>query len=203
MSLFIVLEGIDGSGKSTQAEKVARWIEKQAGEVVFGAEPTDGPHGKEIRRILSGDSLPESAEMSRLFILDRRDDVNNRLAPALERNVPVILDRYFYSNAAYQGAMGLQWREILEANRREGFPEPDRVYLIDMDPEEALKRVAGRSAKHEGDLFEKKEFLDAVRYNYLAMADERFCTVRGTEREEVVFQAIFNDLEKIWQGRPG
>lgn len=201
MSLFIVLEGIDGSGKSTQARKVARWIEERSGEVVFGAEPTDGTHGREIRRILSGDSLPDPAEMSRFFIMDRRDDVKGRITPALERKLPVVLDRYYYSNAAYQGAMGLRWRDILEANRHEGFPEPDRVYLIDMEPEEALKRVVGRSAQSETDLFEKKEFLDKVRFNYLDMADERFLTVRGTEQEEVVFQAILNDLKEIWESR--
>ncbi len=109
---------------------------------VWLREPTDSPLGDKIRRIAQdSDSISIQDELE-FFLQDRRWDVENNILPALRSGRTVVLDRYYYSNACYQGARGLDMEEILRLNR-EFAPEPDIVFIIDVDVDRALARIAG------------------------------------------------------------
>ena len=114
---LIVFEGIDGTGKSTQCKEMEVYLNKIGTPVARFREPTDGIWGQKIRKILTvgrGDVTREE-ELS-WFIEDRREDVKNNIVPALSLNKVVLLDRYYYSTAAYQGALGLAPESILREN---------------------------------------------------------------------------------------
>ncbi|MCU0848756.1 MAG: dTMP kinase [Spirochaetes bacterium] len=192
---FIVLEGIDGSGKSTQAADLHSFLVSSGIDSIHLAEPTGGKWGSEIRRMLKNGGPVPAGEQLRLFLLDRQDDAEFNIIPAMREGKWVVMDRYYFSNAAYQGAAGLDPMSVLKENRDRGFPEPDRVYYIDITPEEALSRVTARNAGG-AELFEKKSFLEAVRGFYLSMIDERFMMVNGSLQRGEVLDIITGDLKK-------
>lgn len=138
---LLALEGVDGSGKTTQARLLAVSLLQQGREVVLTQEPTDGPVGQKLRRYLQGPSrnLSPREELD-LFLADRREHVEQVIKPALAGGRIVITDRYYYSTAAYQGALGLDPEEILAAN--EAFaPRPDLVFLFILPVSQALARL--------------------------------------------------------------
>ena len=138
---LLALEGVDGSGKTTQARLLAVSLLQQGREVVFTQEPTDGPVGQKLRLYLQGPSrnLSPREELD-LFLADRWEHVEKVIAPALAAGRIVITDRYYYSNVAYQGALGLDPVEILAAN--EAFaPRPDLVFLLIIPVSQALARL--------------------------------------------------------------
>jgi dTMP kinase len=192
-----VFEGIDGSGKTTQSEMLQRFFLDNGTESRLIMEPSEGKWGRKIREILKSDHMPHADEMLRLFIMDREDDVSNNILPCINGNISVILDRYYYSNAAYQGAMGLSPEHIISENRKKGFPEPDRVYLIDVTPETALERLAGRNSKEERELFEKSAFLKKVRDIYHTLAGENFLIIDGSGSIDEISTAIKGDSIKL------
>ncbi len=198
-ALFIVFEGIDGSGKSTQSLKLFNYLKEQGFTVFHGMEPTNGEYGSHIREILKGDEIPSAEKQVELFILDRKENIKNNVQPVLEKQGIVILDRYMYSNMAYQGAMGLSPEFILNKNLAENFPEPNRVYLIDITPETAINRITKRNSQGEqkNDFFEKASFLDKVRNIYLSNQRKNFCVINGDSDEETIFEEIKNDFSHI------
>jgi dTMP kinase len=188
--MFIVLEGIDGAGKSTQAGLLAEWFEKRGYEVVLTKEPTDTAFGKLIRRlvltggregIIDGAKISHEAE-ALLFAADRAEHVDKLIKPSLEAGKVVISDRYFYSSLAYQWARGLDLEWLIDLNRF--APRPDLVLLLDLPPKESMKRLRGRKIKSEFDkIFELQR---RVRENYLKLT-ERFPEMK-----------IVNAMEDIW-----
>lgn len=199
LPLFVLLEGIDGSGKSTLADRVTRHFLDAGVPSLRLAEPTDGEWGRRIRAHLRAGDLPSPEEQLELFIEDRADDVARNIKPALAAGKLVVMDRYYYSNAAYQGAAGIPPERVIAANRARGFPDPDRVYLIDIGPEEALRRIDVRSGADEHrQAFEKRQFLERVRAIYLAIADERFVVVDGSPEAETVARRIIDDVESTF-----
>ncbi|HSH14189.1 MAG TPA: dTMP kinase, partial [Desulfurivibrionaceae bacterium] len=126
--LLIAVEGIDGTGKSSQVRLLAETLKGKGYPVVVTREPTDGPYGRQIRSFfLKRQQLSPEAELE-LFMNDRRQHVRELVAPALAAGEIVITDRYYLSTAAYQGAAGRDPEEIMTAN--EAFaPVPDLVLL--------------------------------------------------------------------------
>jgi dTMP kinase len=196
--LFIVFEGIDGSGKSTQCNLLYRYLQSRGSPAVCLAEPTDGEWGKRIRAMLKEPDMAPAEEQLRLFLLDRQDDAERNIAPALKADRTVIMDRYYYSNAAYQGAAGIPPERIIAENRGMGFPEPDRIYFIDIPAETAIRRVAERTGKGK-EIFEKEPFLRKVRDIFLSFSDDRFMVVDGSQGIGEIFEIIKNDFEKLTQ----
>ena len=194
--LFIVFEGIDGSGKSTQCDLLYRYALARGIPAVRLAEPTGGAWGKKIRSMLKEPAMAPAEEQLRLFLLDRQDDAARNILPALEEKKVVIMDRYYHSNAAYQGAAGIRPERIIAENRRMSFPEPDRIYYIDIAVDTALRRVAGRSGQGT-EVFEKEHFLRKVRDIFLSFSDERFMVVDGTGGIEEVFTVIRDDFDGL------
>ncbi|MDR3238196.1 MAG: dTMP kinase [Spirochaetia bacterium] len=191
---FIAFEGIDGSGKSTQVSLLASRLRDRDIQCAALAEPSDGAYGLEIRKMLSGGNPPGALRQMELFMLDRADDAEKNIAPALAAGKTVIIDRYYFSNAAYQGAMGLDYAFILEENRKRAFPEPDKVFLIDLSPDTAIERIAGR-ANGARDIFEKKEFLAKVRDIFFKVLDGRFVVIDGNQAAGKIHQDILKNLD--------
>src|SRR5262249_38942610 len=129
-------------------------------DVELTREPTDGPFGRRIRALArSGDPLGAAQERE-LFTEDRREHVAREIAPALAAGRWVVTDRYFLSTVAYQGARGLDWREILESSEAE-FPIPDAVLLFELSAAEGLARAHARGGAPDP-RFERADFLTEV-----------------------------------------
>lgn len=184
--MFIAFEGIDGSGKSTQAKKFVEWARAQGREVVSSREPTDGPWGKKIREARFTARLSPQDELE-AFINDRKEHVESLIKPALARGAIVVVDRYYYSTVAYQGARGLDPQALLARNRAFA-PVPDCVVLVDLDPKLALERIQSRG---EGtDLFENLAALTKVRQIFLSLVDSHVAVIDGARDPEVVFADV-------------
>jgi dTMP kinase len=194
--MFIVIEGIDGTGKSTQAQQLAAWLRDQGREVIVDYEPTLGIHGKKLRDSFVNGRLGPEEELE-LFLADRREHVEQVIAPALATGKTVILDRYYFSNMAYQGAIGFDPTEI--RRRNEAFaPVPDLLFILDLDVDTALSRIGGRG--DTANEFEKRENLERCREIFLSLADEPFARVidtRGTmdEVQAEIRAAVGTDRE--------
>ncbi|MDY0296972.1 MAG: dTMP kinase [Acidobacteriota bacterium] len=184
---LIVFEGIDGSGKTTISRRLATELGKTI-PIVWLREPGDSRWGKEIRRLAHQHSEVSPRRQLELFMKDRRENVRLRILPALQSGHSVILDRYFYSTACYQGARGLEMEKILEENRRFA-PEADLVILVDLDVDTALERIqAGRP--ESAPLFETRDFLQKVRSNYLSLKGNHIHVVDGGRDAESVYREV-------------
>jgi dTMP kinase len=174
--LLIALEGLDGCGKTTQAARIAEALRARGRDVELTREPTDGPFGRRIRAIAkSGDPL-SAVQERQLFTDDRREHVARVIEPALAAGRWVLTDRYFLSTVAYQGARGLDWREILASSEAE-FPVPDAVLLFELSPEAGLVRARARGSAPDP-RFERVDYLTevaaifaAIERPYLARVD--------------------------------
>jgi len=171
--MFIVLEGIDGTGKSTQARRLGEWFKEQGREVVLSREPTDGPWGRKLRESAAGGRLSPEDEL-RYFLNDRRQHVEEVISPALASGKVVILDRYYFSTMAYQGARGFDPREIRRLNE-EFAPVPDLLIILDLPVEDAHRRIGGRG--DTANEFEKRESLERCREIFLSLTNEPFVRV--------------------------
>ncbi len=163
---LVAFEGLDGAGKSTQLARLARVLRARGREVVETREPGDGPAGRRLRELArAGRRLAPDLELD-LFLEDRREHVARVIAPALAAGRWVLTDRYTLSTVAYQGARGLDWREILARCEAE-FPRPDLALLLEVDPARGLERARGRGAGLEA--FERRGTLERVAAIYRAL----------------------------------
>jgi dTMP kinase len=163
---FIVFEGIDGAGKTTQAKKLAEKLIRLGIPTVLTAEPSESPAGKIIR---SFTARPDPTEEMKLFTDDRRHHVLQVIQPALDAGQTVICDRYVYSSVAYQGARGIHPEEIISENRAFAIP-PDVIFLLEVPVEVALSRIG--SGRDDGaSLFEVRDNLESVARIYRALSD--------------------------------
>ncbi len=181
--LFIVLEGIDGTGKSTQAVRLGEWFSRAGHEVLLSREPTDGPWGRKLRESAATGRLSPDEELE-CFLEDRRQHVRELIEPALREGKVVILDRYYFSTMAYQGARGFDPAEI--RRRNEAFaPVPDLLLILDLDVDTALARIGARGDTAND--FEKRDNLERCRAIFLSLADEPFARVipSGESADEV------------------
>ncbi|MBT8423958.1 MAG: dTMP kinase [Silicimonas sp.] len=172
---FITFEGIDGSGKSTQARRLAERLEARGLEVVLTREPGGSPGAEEIRRLLvEGDPDRWSAETEiLLFTAARRDHLERTILPALARGAIVVSDRFADSTRIYQGATRGDLRALVDRLHAEVIGrEPDLTFIIDMPPEQALKRGLDRQSGE--DRFEDMgvEFQVKLREGFLNLARE-------------------------------
>jgi dTMP kinase len=197
---FITFEGIDGSGKSTQARRLADTLTEQGVDVVLTREPGGSPGAEEIRRLLvEGDPHRWSAETETLlFTAARRDHLEKTILPALKAGRTVISDRFADSTRVYQGAVRGGARDMVDTLHRLMIGrEPDLTFVIDMDPALALKRgLARRSGK---DRFEDfgPEFQERLRAGFLALARAnpgRCLLIDGNRPEDVVAADIADRL---------
>jgi dTMP kinase len=184
---FIVLEGGDGSGKSTQVPKLAAWLRARGFEVVETREPGGTPLGQALRRlVLEGDSSIDPRAEALLMAADRAEHVSEVIRPALVRGSWVVSDRYIPSSLVYQGIVrGLGVRPIDEVSAwATGGLVPDLVIVLDASDDLAAERRPGASDRleREGDAFHAEV---RAAYRNLA-ADHGWCLVDGSGSPEVV-----------------
>jgi dTMP kinase len=191
--LLIAMEGVDGSGKTTQARMLAEALARRGFNVVLTQEPTRGPHGQKLRDYLAGTArhLTPKAELE-LFIADRRDHVRLVLGPALAAGRLVITDRYYYSSAAYQGALGLDPQEILAQN--EAFaPWPHLVFLLRLPVSQSLARLAAKGAGAR-QLTEAAAYLERVAAIYESFSGPIFRPLDASQSPEVLHGLILREV---------
>ncbi|MEJ2058420.1 MAG: dTMP kinase [Desulfofustis sp.] len=162
--VFIVFEGIDGSGKSTQINLLADLLKKQAYDVVETREPTDGSYGRKIRSLYLDRTSVTPEEEIELFIKDRRQHIEQIIEPALSGGKIVLCDRYYFSTAAYQGAAGGDPDAILA--RHDFAPVPDLVIIIEIDPRISITRIT----EQRGDVLNDFEQLESLKVRTLVEA---------------------------------
>ncbi len=214
--LFIVIEGIDGAGTTTQTELLCGTIERKFNiECIKTREPSDGPVGRLIRDILEkrippprdayGDELAERDTLSLLFTADRMDHLQRDVIPAMRDGKTVVSDRYMHSTCAYQmkDARHLEW--IL--NLHTYTLVPDLTIFIDLPVSDALGRIRGRAGEtdpEKADLFETKEQLDRISAGYKATIDklksrgDRIAVIDGRPGADEVHASIMNEVVSLY-----
>ncbi len=192
---LIALEGVDGTGKSTQCGLLAEYLESAGYPVVRLREPTQGVWGQKIRKILRegrGDVTPE--EELQYFINDRKEDVEQNIAPALERGEIVLIDRYYYSTAAYQGALGFDPKQIIKDN--EAFaPRPDLLLIIQVSLDESFRRI--EQGRDSFSSFEKREYLEKVQKIFDTFAGDHIRRIDSDPPVEEVQQVLRQEVNAL------
>ncbi len=166
-SKFIVFEGLDGSGLSTQSFELRNFLMKQGHQVVLTKEQTDGLIGGLIKSCLKKEWKTSLLTLQLLFTADRSHHLSNEIEPALAEGKFVISDRYFFSTIAF-GALQIEKDFLKKINSK--FRVPDITFIMDCPPEVCLERIGkGRFSR---ELFEEKEKMEKIRENYRELAKE-------------------------------
>lgn len=201
---FFALEGIDGSGKSTQLNLLASRLEEAGVPCLTTREPTDGPIGQLLRQVLTRQVTCDSRVVAPLFAADRLDHILNAgtgILQALDRGITVLSDRYCFSSYAYQ-SVDLPLEQVLAINRPcVDLLRPTATLFIDVDPELALERIAQNRAGTE--LFETRDRLTRAREQYFRAFDleretEKVVIIPGDRGVEQVAQEIWRAVSPFF-----
>jgi dTMP kinase len=192
-SCLIAIEGIDGAGKTTLVNMLTAYFESLGREVLSRHEPTNGKWGTKLRESAKSGRLSPEEELQ-YFLNDRKEHVETVIAPALLEGDTVIMDRYYFSTMAYQGARGFDPAEIRAKN--EAFaPVPDYLFILDLNVDKALQRISSRGDK--ANHFEKSDALQKSREIFLSLAAEPFVYILDASLDaRGVFDAAINVLEQ-------
>lgn len=197
---FIVFEGIDGSGKSTQIQFLTDRLKREGIVCETTAEPSEGPIGVMIRQILTGERKMDNRVIAAMFAADRLDHILNEesgMLKKIEQGTTVVCDRYYLSNCAYNGVdMPMDW--VMAANSQSiQILRPTVTVFVDLDPDVALDRI--RKNRQKTELFEKKSRLEKVRKNYFDMfeivKDENIVIIDGNQPPEVMAEEIWDKIK--------
>jgi dTMP kinase len=187
------LEGIDGAGKTTQAARLEAALASNKVPVLRTKEPTDGQWGNALRASATKGRMSPHDELA-LFLKDRREHVEMLITPALAAGKVVIVDRYYFSTVAYQGARGMDPGELLRIN--EAFaPEPDLLVFLDVDAEVGIKRIRERGDKQNA--FEQEAALRDVARIFQSLDFPYMARIPGTLPPEDITAGI---LELLYSG---
>lgn len=200
--LFIVIEGIDSSGKSTQADLLRDYFIATGSKAVISPEPTDGSIGKLIREamqkraIFIEDSQRFDEQMAYLFAADRHYHLYNDVDGVfklINQQCNVITTRYYFSSLAYNCRTPEEFKFVSRLNQK--FPQPDLVIYIDIPIEVCLERLSERSCR---EIYENKRKLEKVRQNYQDIFDQYnglILPIDGVEQEEIIHNKIVDFIE--------
>ena len=190
----MVLEGIDGAGKTEQTRRLVAWLRERGERVLETREPTDGKGGQRYRTWACGQADVEPEEVLRFFVEDRREHVSSVIRPALEAGAVVVCDRYVASTLAYQAAQGLGPGLVRERMQAERFPEPDLVLWLRLPIDQALARLGSNA----GERFERAAFLGRVDAEYARLGLEE---LDASLSVDVVARAIQDRGQPLLKGR--
>lgn len=203
---FIVFEGIDGAGKTTQVELLAKNLVKLGRKVSVGAEPTPLESGRAIRRALSGEEKKTECQMAAMFVLDRiahNTDAEIGIEALTSKGIDVISDRYYYSSLAYQGtATDYAWVKAMNV----GSPEirrPDLCIYLDLLPEQSLERIS--RGRETVEIYENLEKLTLTRKAFMSVIEdlradgESIYVVDADRTPEQISREIFEIVKKHLQ----
>jgi dTMP kinase len=201
---FVVFEGLDGSGKTTQMARIQKRLTCMGINAVATCEPTDGPVGILIRQMLAGRIVTDPRTLAALFAADRTDHLvtpDTGVKALMEKGRTVLCDRYYFSSYAYHAKdMDLEWVITLNAVNAQ-ILKPDLTLFIDVAPNTCLERI--RAGRTHLDLFEKIDILTRVRDNYFAAFErlkdqETVKVVDGNASEDEVEQAIWYGISHMF-----
>ncbi len=200
-SLFIVFDGIDGSGKGEMIKKLSGYLAKRDKnlKILVTKEPTDSWYGKQIKEILKKEKDPKAGadKCLKLFVKDREEHLANEIEPFLkEDNHIVICDRYYYSTIAFQSTQGIDVENTVMENM--DFKTPDIAFILDLPAEMALQRIEKRGESKEK--FEQLDFMKELRENFLKLTDELDDNIKiidASKSKEDVFKQIKEEIDKI------
>ena len=167
MGRFIVIEGLDGAGTTTQCARLVRYLRARGRPTILTQEPTDGEVGRLIRRVLR--RKPESPDVRALpwlFAADRADHLFSEIEPALSVGTSVVSDRYYHSSLAYQ-SLTLPLERVHALNN--AFRVPDLTVFVDVGVDEALRRIESRGASRE--IYEERSRLEQIHHQYEQVLD--------------------------------
>lgn len=200
---FIVIEGIDGSGKSTQSRKIAQRLESKGSDIYHTFEPTDGPIGTLIRKMLQGTLDTDHRTIASLFAADRTDHLVNKrygIRQKIDQGKIVICDRYYFSSYAYHAQyIDMEW--VIHANALNAqILRPDVTLFVDVDPEICFDRIIQN--RNRLDMYEKTDALKAVRANYFKAferlkAEETIVIIDGNGSIEDVEERILTEVKTV------
>ena len=194
--ILIAFEGIDGTGKSTQCRMLSELLTKKKISNIVFAEPTKGKWGMEIRKLLSeGRKGISPEEELKLFINDRKEDVEINIQPALNAGKVVLMDRYYFSTAAYQGALGFDPQKI-KADNENFAPPPDRVLIFHNSPEKSLERI--ESAREEKSAFERSDYLINVQKIFKSFTGSRIRFISSDSNLEEVHEQVLLEVQDLF-----
>ncbi|MCC6949036.1 MAG: dTMP kinase [Bradyrhizobiaceae bacterium] len=207
--IFITFEGGEGSGKSTQAQRLADRLKLRGQEVILTREPGGTPGAEAIRHLLlSGIAKPLGTEAETFMFAAARDDhVNNLIRPALERGAWVICDRFIDSTRVYQGALGNVDPRMIRALERlvVGDAMPDLTLILDIPPEIGLARASDRGAGADRFEAEQLEYHQLLRQAYLEIAEqepERCVVIDGTPSADAIAVRIWMLVSERFLRKP-
>ncbi len=201
MSKFIVFEGIDGSGKTTQIKLLYNALTEKNIPVHITKEPTDDPMGKQLRKYLGGKEKTDLRAIAALFAADRLHHITaeNGILDNLAKGNVVLCDRYYLSSYAYQSVdCDLDW--IMALNREAAnIARPDLHIFLDVPAEQSMNRVENRG---ETEIFEKLERQQQIRRNFFDLFEmlkdkENVLIVDGTREPEVIAGEIYKNVSSI------
>ena len=201
MPLFIVFDGMDGTGKTTQMRLLCQALHDLGVETVLTAEPTSSPDGQALRRALSGSESASNSRLAALFLLDRIGH-NVEIEEWLAEGKTVISDRYYYASMAYQGqGENFQWVADMNLNCPH-IRKPDGCILLDMAPEDSMARIrAGRSAD-ELEIYETVAQQEKIRARFTRVKEylegrDLIITVNAAGTVEEVAARVLEAYEHI------
>ena len=203
---FIVFEGIDGAGKSTQIKLLSNALKQRGIECSVSSEPTTMPSGKLLRRALSGELPATCLEMAQMFATDRvnhNKDAEQGIDKLLADGVTVISDRYYYSSLAYQGAE-LGFDTVAKLNlENPDIRTPDLCIFLDLLPEQSLQRIGAR-ADVPREIYENYEYLDKTRkmffdvFEKLLQKGEKIVIIDASGDAMQIAEAVLDATLKIF-----
>lgn len=198
--VLISIEGIDGAGKTTQAHLLFKNLKEAGYSTVILHEPTNGQWGDKIRELArNGRHKTTAQEEFELFYRDRLEDVERNIMPKLNEKNVVIMDRYYFSNIAYQGARGLD-PDYVERRNEEIAKKPDLLIILDISPLESLKRI--RATRKDGpNHFERTSYLEKVRQLFLKQfrGRHRVAIIDGDDShsEQEISECLWSLVEPV------
>lgn len=193
---FIVIEGLDGSGKSAQVDLLINYLNEKGKEVIITKEPTtESEFGRKIKQALKKEINVEPLELQKLYVQDRREHLKNKVVPALQSGKFVVSSRYAFSTFAYGYSDDLDVNSLIKLNDK--FLLPDLTIVVDVSPDLCVKRIESRGEEKE--LFEQLEKLTKVNeiYKKIPQMFENAIIVNGEKSIPDVFEQIKKEVNKI------
>ena len=191
--MFIVFEGLDGSGKSTQAKKLHEYLQSVGKKSLLTCEPTHGTLGSLARMVTKGEAAMEDETLALVFAADRHEHYISEIAPFLQEGGYVVCDRYYHSNLAYQGVCEKSFERVLGYNRVAMENPPDIVFFLMTEPKECLERLV--ASRPDASIYENEKSLEILSQRYMRVLD----FVKRRENIRIVETSGKSESEVFWE----